>query len=383
MRVEIDVSLVGCVHGMAVMGEELLFQGAEGVEFHAGDKSPAGEVAFNGPGGSLQLGGGVGEIAENGGGAVFRQYLQSPGRAGKGAHGPVKEVVTHSQGAANRQGCRDILEVVLPENLQGHPFIAINQTGLLLADFCRVGLVGRAGDVALCCGDLPEMRVPSKIEKASPRFDELREPAELFHIVIKGGEDVDMVPGDTTQHPDMGMVKVKFGPPVIWGREVLVPFKDGDAGVVAQTDHGVESFDLGSHHVVEGHAAFAQDVHDHGGDGGFAMAAADNHADFFACLLKEKLRVGEDLQAQFPGSEELGVVASGVHAQNDGIEVGGDFSGEPSRGFGQQSAGRQPPPGGLHDLIVGTSDQIPFMMEGQGQIMHGAPSDGNKMDSHF
>lgn len=285
MWVEIDVRFVGFVHGVVVVGEELLFQGAEGVEFHAGYESPAGEVAFDGPGGGLQLGGGVGEIPENSGSAVFRQHLQSPGRAGKRAYGPIKEIIADSQCAANRQGCRDVLEVVFPENPQGHPFIAENQTGLLLADFCRVGFIGRAGDVALCGGDVPEVRIAFKIEKASSRFDELCEPAELFHIVVKSGKDVDMVPGNTAQHPDMGMVEVKFGSPVFGGGEVLIPLEDGDAGVIAEADHGVESFELGAHHVVESHAAFAEDMHDHGGDGGFAVAAADDHAGFVARLL--------------------------------------------------------------------------------------------------
>ena len=85
-------------------------------------------------------------------------------------------------------------------------------------------------------------------------------------------------------------------------------------------------------------------VHDHGGDGGFAVAAADDDPLFLFALLVDVLRERPDFQSELLRPEELGVVGAGVHAEDHAVEFGGDPCRVPAGGFGEESVSRQPRP---------------------------------------
>lgn len=204
----------------------------------------------------------------------------------------------------------------------------------------------------------------------------------MLHVVFEGGEDVHVVPRDAGEDGDVGVVVVELRAPVDGGGEVFVAFEDGYFAGVAEVYHGVETFEQGACHVVELDAAVFEDVHNHGGGGGFAVAPADDDAAFVFGLFVEVFGVAVYADAEFLGTQEFGVVLAGVHAEDDGVECRGDFLGKPSPRFGQKACLLQAGFGGFEYFVVGSGDVVSFFMEGECQVVHGGAADGNKMYVH-
>ena len=71
-----------------------------------------------------------------------------------------------------------------------------------------------------------------------------------------------------------------------------------------------------------------------------------------------------------------------MHTQDDGIQLRGNALRMPAYGIGKNSVFCQTPFRGLENLVVGTGDLIAFQLQGNGQIVHGAAANGNKVYFH-
>lgn len=71
-----------------------------------------------------------------------------------------------------------------------------------------------------------------------------------------------------------------------------------------------------------------------------------------------------------------------MHAEDDGIQGGGDFFGEPAPGFREQPGFAEAGFGGFEDFVVGTGDVAAFVFQGNGEAVHGSPADSDKVDVH-
>ena len=127
----------------------------------------------------------------------------------------------------------------------------------------------------------------------------------------------------------------------------------------------------------------AQNVHDHGGDGCFTVASPNDHADFIFGLLVKILRIGEYFQSQFLCTQQFRVILPGVHSQDDCIQVTSDCFGKPAFTVRQQPVFSQTASGRFKNLIIRTSNLVPFLVQGNGQIVHGTSANGYKMYIHF
>lgn len=72
-----------------------------------------------------------------------------------------------------------------------------------------------------------------------------------------------------------------------------------------------------------------------------------------------------------------------MHAEDDGVQRGGDFFGKPAPRFRQESCLLQARFGRFEYFVVGAGDAVSFLVEGECQIVHGGASDGNEMYVHI
>ena len=136
---------------------------------------------------------------------------------------------------------------------------------------------------------------------------------------------------------------------------------------------------MGANHVVELNAQMAKDVHNHGRGCGLAMATAHHHTSFVGRLLVEVVWERVDLDVQFTRPNEFGVILGGVHAQDNGIEIGRDALGMPTGLVWQEPMLSQMGTRGFKELIVGARDIGALGFEGYGQVVHNGTANGNEV----
>ncbi len=227
------------------------------------------------------------------------------------------------------------------------------------------------------------LRVFLIVGKTAPVHNALDEDLELLPVVFKGGENIDMIPGNPAYQGNIRLIQVKFWPAVYGRGKVLIPFEDDKITLFCKPHHTVESFELCPNHVIYGPFKIVHNMQYHGRYGGFTVAPADHHPGFVFGLLKKEFRVAVKFQVQFLCPTELRVIWFGMHAKDDCIEFRSYAFGEPPEFIRQQASALQTAPGWLINDVIAPRNLIPFVVEGQCQVVHGTTSDGYKMYPHI
>ena len=131
------------------------------------------------------------------------------------------------------------------------------------------------------------------INETSVGRNHIGENLELLDVDVKGREHIDMVPGNTADDTHIGLVEVEFRSAVNGGGQVFVAFDDHDFRAFAEFYHDFKTGQLGTNHVVAIDTILLQHMDNHGGDGGFAVAATHHDTALVLALLIEKFRIGE------------------------------------------------------------------------------------------
>src|SRR5205807_1077874 len=96
-----------------------------------------------------------------------------------------------------------------------------------------------------------------------------------------------MVPGDSIDKGNMGLIPHEFGPSVNGGAQVFVAFYDYKRSI-GQLHAVFKARNGGTNCIIKFKALFMKGVHDHGGYRGFTMAARNYHSFFVPALLIDK-----------------------------------------------------------------------------------------------
>ena len=248
----------------------------------------------------------------------------------------------------------------------------------------RRHIVGLLGDVGagVLLRHIAHLGVVVAINEPAARLNEVDELGKLVFVNLKGGEDIDVVPLDARDDGHMRLVEVELGSAVDGRSEVLVALNHHHLGRFAEAHHHLEALQLGTHHIVRLDAAVLQHVQNHGGSGGLAVTAANHHAGFRLRLLVEVFGIAEYLDAELLRPEQFWIVGAGMHTQHNGVEIGRDALGVPAVAFGQKPIPLKSAAGWVENLVVGACNMIPFLVQGDGQIVHGAAANGYKMYIH-
>ena len=205
---------------------------------------------------------------------------------------------------------------------------------------------------------------------------------ELADVILLGRKDIDVVPRNACDHCDVRSVPQEFGPQVDGGAEVFVAFDHRPFVVRLQIHHAVKSFELCADHQVGLASRLVQGMENHGCHRGFAMAAGHDHALLGFGGEPQEFRIALDAQSQFLGALQFGVVGSGVHAENDHVQIRRDAPGIPTLGVGQQSRSLKSATAGFKNLVVASRDVMSSIGQGQGEVVHGAAANRNEVNPH-
>src|SRR5258707_3321580 len=123
---------------------------------------------------------------------------------------------------------------------------------------------------------LLEDRVCLVIDQHSALLYLVDKDPELLQVYLKCGKNVDMIPGDACNNGNMREEKVKFWPLFQGAGRIFVPLAYDDRGLCNVYRLG-KALQPGSYQVIEVPAGAFEDIHDHGGGGSLAMAAADHY----------------------------------------------------------------------------------------------------------
>ena len=82
------------------------------------------------------------------------------------------------------------------------------------------------------------------------------------------------------------------------------------------------------------------------------------------------------------GFQQFWIVGLGMHAQDNSVQIGVDFFWKPPKNGGQQAFGLQTRLGRFKNSIVAACNLCAFEVQGQGKVVHGTSSDGDKMYVH-
>ena len=205
---------------------------------------------------------------------------------------------------------------------------------------------------------------------------------ELADVIFFGGKDIDVVPGNACDHRHVRSVPEEFGAQVHGRAEVFVAFDHRPFVVRLQIDHAVKSFELRAHHQVGLASRLVKGMKNHGRHRGFSMAAGHDHALLGFGGEPQEFRIALNAQSQFLGALQLGVVGSGVHAENDHVQIWRDARRVPSFGVGQQSRSLESPAAGFKNLVVAPCNVMSGIGQSQGEIVHGAAANRNEVNPH-
>ena len=112
------------------------------------------------------------------------------------------------------------------------------------------------------------------------------------------------------------------------------------------------------------------------------MASSHHHAPFVAGGVAQEFGVRLDAKAQSLGFDEFRIVLSGVHAQDDEVQIRGDSRWVPALCFGEKPSPIEPAPGRFKNLVVAASDVVSRGVQRQRKVVHGAAAHGDEMNSH-
>ena len=143
-----------------------------------------------------------------------------------------------------------------------------------------------------------------------------------------------MVPRHAAQHADMRMVEKYLRPLFHNGSRVFIAFQHYQRGIrklhrLSKTRH------FRTYQVVEFNTLVLQYMHDHRGNGGFAMAASHYHSFLILAHLVYILRERVDRHSQGLCRQQLRIIALRMHAQYHRIQVFGYLPGMPAKLFRQ------------------------------------------------
>lgn len=295
---------VGLVHRVLVLGKEVAVEAAEGVQFHHSYEGAGRILLFQGVDSGAEFGGGVSEVFINKCVIVAAEQLEAVSSAFEGGNGFVELTMGDAELSADLVGAGNVLEVVFAEHFEGVMAGRGGENGSVLLDVVWVSVVGGSADVFFIIPeDVFQLLVAGKPGDEPSGLYAVGEFAELVDVAIVLGKDVDVVPSNAGEESEVGVVIHKLGFGVDGRSEIFVAFEDDERGGFGDADAGVEAFHLCSHHVIEIISVFFQHVHDHGGDGGFAMAAGNDDALFVFGNFVEVFGKGVDAQAELLGFE--------------------------------------------------------------------------------
>ena len=189
-----------------------------------------------------------------------------------------------------------------------------------------------------------------------------------------------MIPANAANHRNMRMIMVELRNTVDGRSEVFVAFHHHVFGRFAEAHHHIKAFQLRPNHEIRLNADLFQYMENHRSDSRFAVAAADNDARFVLALLVKVFGIGIHLQAKFLSANQFWVVDACVHTENDGIVTIIKFLGKPAPAGRQDSFIGQARLARLKDFVIRTRDFITLAVQGNGEVVHGTPAYGNKMD---
>ena len=324
----------------------------------------------------------MGKIEEHRRPVPFRHLLQPLGSSLIRGNALQERFVAHSRLPAGKPCGRNILQIVLPEHPDGRLPLEREASPSVLRPVGECAVRQPLHPFRRMRRHCPHMLIPLVINQRTAWLDALHESRKLLHIVLEGGEHIHMVPSNARQHGNVRMVVMELRAAVDGRGEVLVPLEHGDAALLAQSHHRVESCHLRPHHVIECHPARPEHMHNHRCRRRLPVAASHHDAPFPARLLVEILRVAVYPHAQFLCPQQFRIVLPRVHPQDDRVRLPRDFLREPPPRFGQQPGVLQPRPRWLEYLIVRPRHVITFLLEGERQVVHGSPADSDKMDVH-
>ena len=322
----------------------------------------------------------MGEVFVNHSPVIALHQLQPLRGPLEGTDGLVKLLVAHPHLTACQPRRIEVRHVVLAENQHRHLTASGLQIGHPIANHVRMYCIRFFFYAFNLFTQYSNILIIITIDKRMVYH--LGKGAERVHILGEGRENIDMVPRYTADNAHVRLVQVELGTAVDRRGEVLIALHHHNLRLVRQLHHHLETGQLRAHHVVAIHMMILQHMQNHCRNGGLAMTATHHNTELVLALLVQKFGIGIHLDTQLVGTNQFGIIQAGVHPQDDRIEVGRNLVGIPADGVGKESIFLQTAFGGIENLVVGTGNGVTFLVKGDGQIVHGATADGNKMYFH-
>ena len=143
-----------------------------------------------------------------------------------------------------------------------------------------------------------------------------------------------MIPGDAGEDSYMRVVPKEFGTQVERTGQILISFKDGVLGSIAEAYHSFEALYLRTYHIIGFNTEALKHIEDHRSGGRLTVRAAYDNTDLVLGLLVQVFGEGIDLEAQFPCFYQFGVVFASMHTEDNCIYIFGDALGVPTHLIG-------------------------------------------------
>ena len=152
------------------------------------------------------------EILEDHALCIASDPLQAFGRSVEARDRGIELRITDAQQVADMARAFHVLQVVLPEDLQGHIAQVRLQHGGAVVDAVLGYPVTDALRPHLRRFGYPaHLGIFAAIDQLATRLDHIDEQTELVHIALEGLEHVDVVPSDAADQCDVRSVEVEFG----------------------------------------------------------------------------------------------------------------------------------------------------------------------------
>ena len=176
---------------------------------------------------------------------------------------------------------------------------------------------------------------------------------------------------------------MEFWPGIECRCQIFVSLEHCDFRTVGKPDHCFEAIYDWPHHVVKVYSQEPEYVHYHCCGRSFSMASCDNDPFFVFGLFVEIFRERHYFQSKFTGTDQFGVITTGMHTEYDSINFTCYIFRIPALFFRQKAIFCQSWSWRLEDLIIRSGHMIQLFMKGDGEVMHHRSTDSNEMYPHL
>ena len=182
----------------------------------------------------------------------FGNFFQAFGCAFETGDGFIKISFVNSHILANPFGSGQIIQIVRAKYLDWHQTFRCFQKRDTLFHFVFWSNIRHFPNwICRCFGHTFYFGIFFVVNQNSAIGDFLDENFKLVYIVFIRWKNIDVVPGNSRNQGNVGLIQMEFWSSVYWRRQIFVAFENHKIIFFGQMYHRLEAFELRTHHIID------------------------------------------------------------------------------------------------------------------------------------